>query len=89
MRHIDNRIIRQIDVLQVFEFFEDGWQDVKIFILCLRLAYIKVQTCKLVAGVIEDHFEIMQVFIDEIVKVYFLFGLFLFFTFLLHLKGKI
>lgn len=89
MRHIDNRIIRQIDVLQVFEFFEDGWQDVKIFILCLRLAYIQVQTCELVAGVIEDHFEIMQVFIDEIVKVYFLFGFFLFFTFLLHLKGKI
>ena len=51
----------------------------------MKKTYAKIEADELKTCVIEDHFEVMEVFINEVVKVNFLFCLFLFLAFFLHL----
>jgi hypothetical protein len=89
MSHIDNGIFREIDMFEVLELFEKRREDVEGFFLNKKKMYAEIKTGKLVTGVIEDEFEVMKVFINEFVKVDFLFAFFLFLAFFLHLGFKL
>ena len=89
MSNIDNGIFREIDMFEVLELFEKRREDVKGFFLNKKKIYAEIKAGKLVTGVIEDEFEVMKVFINEFVKVDFLFAFFLFLAFFLHLGFKL
>gem|GEM_PF-4271268 len=72
-------------MLEIFELFENWRKNIKAFILKSGLNYVEIKAGKLITRVIKDHFEVMKVFINKIVKVDFLFGFFLFIAFFLHL----
>jgi hypothetical protein len=89
MCNIDNGVFREIDMFEVLELFEKRREDVESFFLNKKKMYAEIKAGELVASVIEDEFEVMKVFINEFVKVDFLFAFFLFLAFFLHLGFKL
>ena len=85
MCDIDNRVFRKIDMFEVLKLFEKGREDIESFFLKLVKRYAEVKASELVASVVKYKFEVVKVFVNEFVKVDFLFAFFLFLAFFLHL----
>lgn len=89
MCDINDGIFGEIDVFEILKLLEERWEDIEGFFLRWIRKYGEIKTGELVAGVVEYELEVVKVFVDEFVKVNFLFAFFLFLSFFLHFGFKL